>query len=207
MPGPDDPPRYRSGVNASVWAAWAGAAVSALGAVTVLWVRWRDRPQVTWHFGADGLVGSLAKLAQFERDGHAPHRVLRLTNVGDGAAYAVTVAGNENTDARIFELNSKDARGFSTASVVGRVASNDFFLVLTWVRSGEPTGPGRPRVLTGDAEVRVRWTEGPVRHQRHREQTLVLLGQEPGPRPVVRLAVRTEDGLTPSRRRRGGLSP
>ncbi|MBX9245831.1 hypothetical protein ICW40_13565 [Actinotalea ferrariae] len=181
-------------MDASVWAAWAGAAVSAAGAGIVLWVRWRDRPEVTWHFGLDGLAGSRATTAKFRKQGRDPYRLVRLTNVGDGAAYAVTVAGlTDSVDTSLFELDASDVRGFTTPPIAGRVAPNDYLLALTWVT---------PDQTEGDVGMRVEWTEGPVRHRRHRSQTLVLAGNPPGPQPAIAISARPDvaPGATPSPR-------
>lgn len=184
-------------LDPGVAAAWVGALVSSIGAGIVLWVRWRDRPQVTWHFGLDAFVGrSPAGRAALSRKGRDPFRVVHLTNVGDGAAYAVTVTGvSDEVEAQLIEVDSSDVRGFTTPPIAGRVAPNDFVLTLVWVIPAAPAPVGAPQPLTDDVVVRVSWTEGPVRHRRHRAQDLVLAGDAPGPRAAVRTKRRDEPGM------------
>lgn len=189
-------------MNASSLAAWAGALVSSIGAGIVLWVRWRDRPQVTWHFGLDAFVSSPSSSVSLTRNGHDPFRVVRLTNVGDGAAYAVAVAGvGGEVEAQLIEIDSSDVRGFTTPPIAGRVAPNDFVLSLVWVIPDSPSAPGEPQRLADDVAIRVSWTEGPVRHRRYRQQDLVLAGDTPGPKAAVRTPRRMEPGLTPTAKR------
>lgn len=171
-----------------VWASWAGALVAAVSAGLVLWVRWRDRPQVLWHFGLDGLIADRRQRASLMLDGRDPHRLVRLTNVGDGNAHAVTVSG-ENLAAQFIELGSGDTRGFSTPPVVGLVPPNGTALVAVYAlyRVGEDGS----KIIDGDMVLTVEWTEGPVRHKRHRRQSLCLAGNEPGPREPRRMKGRS----------------
>lgn len=179
-----------------MWAAWAGAAVSAVGAVIVLWVRWRDRPGVLWHFGLDALaVQSPSQYAELLRRDLPPFRVVRVTNVGDGSAYAVTTSGaSEAVEAQLLRDDSGDVRGFSTPSIVGRVDPDEHLSVLAWVFAEQVTEDGS-QIVQGDIAIRVEWTEGPVRHKRHRAQTLVLAGDKVGPHPPARLPARRGAGL------------
>lgn len=182
----------------SAAAAWVGALVSSVAAGIVLWVRWRDRPQVTWYFGLDAFVGSPMSSLRLQRNGHDPYRVVRVTNVGDGAAYAVAVAGvGPEVEAQFIEIDSEDVRGFTTPPITGRVAPNDFVLSLVWVIPTKPSASGKPQTLTDDFAIRVSWTEGPVRHRRHRQQDLVLAGALPGPQAATRTARRDDPGLAP----------
>lgn len=167
-------------VEATVWAAWAGALVSAVGAGIVLWVRWRDRPQVTWHFGVDAIVTNAQQKRALMRHGRTPYRFIRLTNVGDGSAYAVTVSGNKNLDAQLILITEEDTRGFSILSVAGRLAPDDLVLVAVWVIPDEPTAEPQGGVIAGTRDLIVEWTEGPVRHGRHRKQMLRMLGDPVG---------------------------
>lgn len=176
-----------------VWAAWAGALVAAIAAGITLWTRWRDRPEVVWHFGLDGLQLSVERAQPLKRDGYMPHRIVRVTNAGDGNAHAVSVTG-DNIAAQLLDLEAQgDPRGFATPEVAGWVNPNAHLLVAVWVNSVD--GGDGSRIVDGDAVLRVEWTEGPVKHRRDRSQALVLLGDNPGPRPPERIKSRTVTGL------------
>lgn len=175
-----------------VWASWAGALVAAVAAGITLWTRWRDRPEVVWHFGLDALQIGPAQAEVLERDGRMPYRFVRITNTGDGNAHAVSVSG-VNIAAQLLDLGTQDARGIGTPTVIGWVNPNGHVIVAVWILALD--GEDGSRVVDGDAALTVEWTEGPVRHRRDRRQTLVILGSTPGPRPAERVKSRTVPGL------------
>lgn len=170
------------------------ALIAVISAGYVMYVRWRDRPEAAWHFGRDAMAVSTRRAVDMTREGHAPLIFVRCTNIGDGAAYGVTVEG-DGCDVQMMQITEKDKRGFSTPSLVGRLAPNDFVLVMVWPRR-KPEDPQQH--VAEHVDLRVQWTEGPVRHQRHREQALRIRGAEPGPHPPRRLATRKAMGLAPN---------
>lgn len=175
-----------------VWASWAGALVAAVAAGLTLWTRWRDRPEVMWHFGLDGVQADPGAAAQLARDGRLPDMCVRVTNVGDGNAHAVSVSGI-GIAAQMLELDHRYVRGMGTPTVVGWVPPSAHVLVAVWVQSTDKSDGSR--AVKGDAVLHIEWTEGPVSHGSNRRQSIVLLGTDPGPRAPQRIKARTVPGL------------
>lgn len=169
-------------MGAGTWAAWVAAAISLWGAGVVLWTRWRDRPEADWHIDRVGFVGT-PEFANFlieRHDGRPPNWIVAPLNIGDGAAYGVTVEGVGGS-AEIINIDRADVRGFSTHKVLGRVATDETFNVWVWIDTP---------VEVPVAGFVIRWTEGPTRHRRTRVYRFGLAGEPLGRIPPEPRAAR-----------------
>lgn len=153
-------------MSPEAWVALISAVVSALGAGTVLWVRLRDRPEAEWHFSKFDFPmtdHATAYLKSYHGE-MRPHLTMECRNIGDGAAYAVSVR-TVGCEAAIVVRDMTDRRGFRTPVVEPRVATGDGIGVLLWFNEHP-----RPSLIRFDLD----WTSPPTRQHRRRTDGLLL---------------------------------
>lgn len=164
-----------------LYATWAAALVALISVLVTLWVRYRDRPSAQWYFGQDMVISAPS---HFYSKGNPPHAFYSLTNIGDGSAHGLQVTASKDTEARFFQANSSDARGFSFLPIHGMVTPNETISIAVWVHTEERDGS---QVLpSGEGFLTFSWTESPTRHKRHRLQTFRFLGEKLGPGEIKR---------------------